>query len=732
MFKRFIPFVSALVCIAGTTHAQLQPCSTDEHYDALVKKYPQLVEMRKQFDHQLSMMKTTAAVDDTTVYDIPMVVHVIHDYGTENVTDDAVYDAVAYWSTVYQKQNADTASVITPFIPWIGNPKMRLHLASKDPNGHPTKGVVRVNSYLTNSGSDEAKYDAWPNNKYINVWLIGTFGAGATGAAAYAYYPSVGQYMPDYDGVISLASYVNYDKTIPHELGHVLNLQHVWGNTNAPDVACGDDQVDDTPPTKGHNPVGCTAGALYDVTCAVGYSKTYISSSGLPDSVVNYPDTVNSQNIMDYTYCERMFTKGQVVRMRTALNSSVAGRNNLITAGNLVATGALDPRPDLAPIADFTENKATGNGAVPDLRSVYLTLNNAASFVFRNASWNDTVSSVRWEFSNGATTPVSTSMTTIANKFTQTGWVSVKLVANSNAGSDSVIRNAVYVADTATAGTLGFEQNFGSEPANWPMFNYYNNRFQWQYYAGSGVDDNGCLRYRSFDTSNRRTGIADGDFDDVYTPSFNITNVTANAYVNFYVNGARTSPSGGGGGSATADSLEIDVSINGGVKWTKIGGLGNGALATAGNKSTEYTTADPTKWVQKGILIPAAYRTAATFFRIRLRPGSTGNNVFVDKVALSTAPAGVAEVITAANPFSVYPNPAANGCNLVFKTGAEGNVAYAISDLAGKVVFSDARTFASGTMQEISIPRSATPAAGMYFITLTIDGKNTTQKLVVY
>lgn len=483
MFKKFSLITGTVACMALGAHAQMQPCSADEQYHRLLQQYPQLADYEKQFENQIQekLAHKTTAAPDTTVYDVPLVVHVIHDYGTEYVSDDAIYEAEAYWAQVYMKQNSDTDAVIAPFIPYIGNPRMRLHLATKDPNGNPTKGVVRQQSYLTAAASDQAKYNNWPNNEYVNIWLINAFSASAAGAAAYAYYPSTASFQPYYDGVICLASYLNTDKTIPHEIGHVMNLEHVWGDTNQPNVACGDDGVDDTPPTKGHVPSGCTAAALFDTTCATGYVKHYTAVVGGGDSLVDYPDTVNSQNIMDYTYCERMFTKGQCARMRTAIISSTAGRNNLYTPANLAATGALAPMPDLPPIADFTLNKATGAGAISDNRSQWLTYTNVGSFVFKNASWNDTISSVAWTFSNGATTPTSTSMTNVVNKFSQPGWVTVSLTATSNAGSNTITRtNAAYAADTVSVGGVGYSQWFANaaDMANWPIFNYYNNQFK--------------------------------------------------------------------------------------------------------------------------------------------------------------------------------------------------------------------------------------------------------------
>jgi PKD repeat protein len=732
MFRRVLFFVAGIACLAGSATAQTQPCSTDEHHAELVKQYPQIAEYEQQFNKQLAARfasKTTGEAPDTNTYDIPLVVHIVHDYGIENVSDDAIYEAVANWARAFVKQNADTASVIAPFVPYIGDAKIRLHLATIDPDGNPTKGVLRHYSYLTRNGDDESKYSTWPHDRYINIWFTSTLGSST--AAAYAYYPAAGATRPFYDGVIGLASYLNYSKTIPHELGHVLNLAHVWGNTNSAGDACGNDGVDDTPPTKGHTP-GCVLSAIYDTACATGYAKMYTSMSGLVDSLVDYPDTVNAQNIMDYTYCANMFTKGQCVRMRKALTSSVAGRSNLITPANIAATGALAPMPDLPPVADFIVARGSGVGAFTDLRSYFLTFNNAVSFAFKNASWNDTISSVRWQFSNGPDSAISTSATTVVNRFAMPGWVTVTLTATSNAGSNSKINtHAVYAADTAIAGGLGYSQPFAMEGdiPNWPMINYYENQFKWEFFNGAGKDDNSCIRYRSFDSSEKIVGTANGDFDDIVTPAFNLAGVTGDLYVNFYTAGMVTSGSSG----ASRDSLELQVSTSGGVRWTKIAGFKGTELANNGIKSSEFVPTAATAWKGRSVSITSDFRSSQTFFRLRFRPGNIGNNLYVDNFSISSLPSEVQDLASnSSNSLLIYPNPSSAGSNLVFRSGSDGKVSYSVRDITGKLVFEASKTVLPNTAVQEFIPRSALPSAGMYIVTLTAGGATNTAKMVVY
>ena len=740
MFRRFSVALAAMFCIAGAAHAQ-QPCASDKVYWETVKQHPEILQYEQRFEEQIAAAvaqsgfnKTTLSASDTTTFDVPLVIHVVHDYGVEYLSDDVIYNAVKYWAQIYVCGNtSDTANVIAPFKKYVGNARIRLHLATIDPTGKPTKGVVHHHSYLTGNADDQAKIGQWPQNKYINLWFINTFGAASTGAAAYAYYPSSAAFMPYYDGVIGLYTYINYDMAIPHEIGHVLNLQHTWGNTNNPDVACGNDQVDDTPPTKGHNPVGCSPGALFDTNCATGYVKHYTPAGGVGDSLVDYPDTTNSQNIMDYTYCQRMFTIGQCVRMRNALTATTAGRNNLITTANLAATGAVAPMPDLAPVADFSVERATGGGVATDYRTVFLSKTSGANFTFRNRSWNDTITNVSWIFSNSAVTPSSTAPSIVSNSFGTTGWVTTTLIASANSGSDTIVNtHAVYVADTATAGGLGYVQSFSTPSSidNWPIFNYFENQYQWQYYTGASYDgDNACIRYRSRDTTNKQVATPLGDHDDLFTPAFNLT-TGSTFYLNFKTAAATSSTSGFSG--PVGDSLEIDASTNGGIRWTKLIGYKRGTLANNGLKTSEFVPTLPAQWVARGVQVPASYCTANTYFRFRYWPGNTGNNFYLDNVTLEGFPAGVADIATSNGTLKLMPNPANNGCQVLVNAGNDGMARVVIKDITGRVVFQSTQSATPGSEVRFDVSRSATPAAGIYVVTAIVDGAQSTEKLVVY
>lgn len=234
------------------------------------------------------------------IYTIPVVVHVVWNKAIQNISDAQVKSQITVLNQDYQLKNFDTALIPSVFKSLRGDFKIKFCLATIDPNGNATTGIVRKqttrkffssNNYVkfTSKGGD----DAWDATKYLNVWVC-NLGQGLLG---YAQFPGGD---PSTDGVVILYSafgntgVVNppYDKgrTVTHEIGHWLNLRHIWGDDNG---ACtGSDFVGDTP-NQGNYNFGCPS--FPHKTCNNGPNG---------DMFMNY---------MDYTddACMYMFTIGQ-------------------------------------------------------------------------------------------------------------------------------------------------------------------------------------------------------------------------------------------------------------------------------------------------------------------------------------------------------------------------------------------------------------------------------------
>jgi hypothetical protein len=768
MKKRYFLLLTASTFLAGKTFAQqVLPCGSDEMHKIQVKQHPEILKLEAEFEKQfqeqirrqvtrMDLSKAAKTTTDTvTWYDIPIVVHVIHDYNDYNapgsntgdyIKDDMIFDAVKHWNITFAKQNADTATVIAPFKKYIGNAHIRLHLATKDPSGNPTKGITRRRSYLTYGGGDQAKFDDWAPSSYMNIWFVKAMPSGSSNVAAYAYKPATAASIPYYDGVISLSEYMDRDNTINHELGHCLNLDHPWGGTNDPAVACGDDNVDDTPPTKGHAQTGCTTGSLYDTTCARNYFKLYVDDLG-NSYVVNYPDTTNAENIMDYTYCSKMFTKGQVDRMHAALNNTVAGRSNLFTAFNLANTGAMAPIPDLKPIPAFTVQDPT--------QSNYMKKNGNFVFPginvrFKNQTWNDTLTALLWTFSNGATKPSDTSrFSPFNNSFTEGGWVNVTMKATGNGVGDRdttvTFDKTVFVADPTATDISNYMQEFapGGDRDKWVSFNYYNNEFKWQP-SDAGMYDNNSIMYTGFDSrynpdptafSFPLNGTPKGDFDDLYSVPVDLSAYAAPSdycNLNFWYSAASRSATS----TDITDTLMIDYSANKGT-WVTIAYLSKGKLVNVGAKPTAHKPASMDDWSPMTIALPTAARTGYTTFRFRYRPGvganmlSSGNNFYMDRVSFSRNPAELTGVDMNKVRVAIVPNPTNGNAYVYVKDAPNTEAKIVVMDVTGKVVYTtNAQLSVSET--RIEIPQAAISTSGIYLVQTITGAQVNTQKLVVY
>src|SRR5690606_23662564 len=120
-------------------------------------------------------------------FTIPVVFHILHTGGTENISDDQVKDAVRILTEDFNKLNPDTSDVVAAFKNKIGNPEVTFVLATKDPQGNCTNGIVRHWDALTDWKSNFSSYKySWPRDRYLNIYVVKSIGGGAAG---YTYLP---------------------------------------------------------------------------------------------------------------------------------------------------------------------------------------------------------------------------------------------------------------------------------------------------------------------------------------------------------------------------------------------------------------------------------------------------------------------------------------------------------------------------------------------------------------
>lgn len=250
--------------------------------------------------------------------EIPVVVHLVHGTDADDLSDAQVASQIEVLNEDYAAANKDLDNVPAAFTGVVGNPGLRFALATTDPSGAPTTGITRRRTTVGSFGVDDkvkaaatGGTDAWDTARYLNIWVCRIDG----GVLGYAQFPGG---PPETDGVVimttafgrggSAKAPFHLGRTAVHEVGHWLDLHHIWGDKTD---CTGDDLVDDTPPARRPN---TGKPAFPHVTCSNGPNG---------DMFVNYMDYVDDDAMF-------MFTRGQSDRMNAILDGA---RASLARAG---------------------------------------------------------------------------------------------------------------------------------------------------------------------------------------------------------------------------------------------------------------------------------------------------------------------------------------------------------------------------------------------------------------
>lgn len=276
-------------------------CGTMEYLNEQISSDPSLRMRMRQIEDETQMNAKSAFHRVSGKITIPVVVHVVYRTQEENISDQQILSQIQVLNEDFQRLNADRNQTPSEFLSAATNTGISFQLATTDPSGNPTSGILRYRTtqfafYSHNNGvkySAMGGVDAWATTDYLNIWVC-NLGMGILGYAQFPGGPA------ETDGVVigyqyfgrigNVTAPFNKGRTTTHEVGHWLNLRHIWGDGPC-DV---DDFVEDTPPADKPNH-GCASGHY---TCGAL-------------SMV--------QNFMDYTddACMNLFTRGQSERMRT-------------------------------------------------------------------------------------------------------------------------------------------------------------------------------------------------------------------------------------------------------------------------------------------------------------------------------------------------------------------------------------------------------------------------------
>jgi Pregnancy-associated plasma protein-A/Secretion system C-terminal sorting domain/Fibronectin type III domain len=321
MKKLFFVF-AAIIAVLG---AQAQRnCGSMEVLERLKTEDPSYVAKMGEIEEHTAEFIRNHQGSTEAVITIPVVIHVLYNTSVQNITDAQILSQMDVLNEDFRLLNADHVNTPSVFAGLKADCEINFVLAKRDPNGNATTGIIRKSTTVTSwSSNDYVKYssrggdDAWPAGSYLNIWVCNLGG----GLLGYAQFPGGATAT---DGVVigynyfgrtgTLSAPFNKGRTATHEVGHWLNLRHIWGDAN-----CGNDLVDDTPTQQTSN-YGCPSHPK--ITC----------SNVNGDMFMNY---------MDYTddACMFMFSAKQKLRMQAVLAAGGSRATLATSLGGTAPTG---------------------------------------------------------------------------------------------------------------------------------------------------------------------------------------------------------------------------------------------------------------------------------------------------------------------------------------------------------------------------------------------------------
>lgn len=635
-------------------------------------------------------------------YIIPIVFHIIHTNGSENISDDQIFDALEILNEDFNALNPDINNVQSTFQGMQADVGIEFRLAQKKPNQQCFSGITRTYSNTTNTGSGggwtndqmEAVQDEhgdFPGDEYLNVFLV----ANADGAAGYTMTPFSSAWggASMFNGIILLHNYVGSigtgsltrSRALTHEVGHWLNLSHPWGPNNNPGSAqsCNDDDgVDDTPNTIGHQSCALTAN-----TCS-----NEANFWGGQDPIDNV------ENFMEYSYCSKMFTLQQGQRMISALNGSTGGRNNLNTSNNLNNTG-VNQNPYLCN-ADFEANTTVVCvGQSVDFTDLSY---NAAT------SWN-------WTFTGASpASSVDEDPQTITYNTPGTYDVTLQVSDGQNAQTITLQDYITVLPTIGTPGPVieGFESGTPLPNNDWLQDGPagYN---MWDVTTQAAFTGTHSIKLNNH--GNNGGGVV--DFISETKDLSNFTSIT----ITFQYAYAKKN-------SANNERLKIYVSNDCGQSWSMRKQLSGNNFPTGNPQSSAYVPS-AAQWEYVEITnVLSSYLVEN--FRVRFSFESDGgNNIFIDDINIngSVGIDGPDEIVES---FMLFPNPTVDETNVSFGIDRDAQVSVSVLDLVGKEV-KHIITGQHASGEYIYNVNTSDLSSGVYMVRMLVGDRAYTQRLIV-
>ena len=403
--KDVLTNTSENVAQTPTLNPNHRRCASSENLKNMLEVYPEMRLKRQEIEE--ATQKFVANYDKTAraraVINIPVVFHIVWKTAAQNVSDAQIMSQLKVLNDDFRKLNADATKVPTPFKPLAADVEINFVLAKQDPSGKATTGIVRKQTTKSAFYNDNKDYvvsaatggsDIWNSKSYLNIYvcnLSGYLGYSTLPGAPVDIDASVINFEA-FGTIGTAAAPFNLGRTVTHEVGHWLNLEHIWGGDATGNNACSDsDYVADTP-NQGEENGGVPT--FPHVSCG------------------NTPNGDMFMNYMDYCddVSNNMFSNGQKARMqalfaaggtRASLLSSKGGSAPTVTPPTLTCTDVYEANNTsstskvIAVNSDITANIGTATDVdwftfanTSTLKNIKITLGNLSGdydiFLYKN------------------------------------------------------------------------------------------------------------------------------------------------------------------------------------------------------------------------------------------------------------------------------------------------------------------------------------------------------------